>query len=183
MNTQLRTVGVTGLLTVHPDLVEQRKMWTEFIEKVIMADVVYPFGDYITHRTDELDMDKHCRVILGAVVAGRIDHYLYFQHCRSTLIQGWPHWVHHPSVRDLVEMNSITDATSLWYDGDKYQIMVQQEVEVLGTKILTDVNIGHLSVTNLRPKDDEWDYYLALAEVFIRQARDEYVSLDFSYDN
>lgn len=182
MNVNLKNVPVNVLLTIHPGIIDQRDMWCEFIEQVIMADVIYPFGDYVTHRTDELDTDKHCRVLLGSVVAGRIDHYLYFQHCRHTLIQGWPHWVTHPTVRALVEMNSITEATSMLFDGDKYQIMAQQQVEVLGTKILTDVNIGHLSVNNVRPTDDEWDMYLALAEVFLSQKRDEYVSLDFSYN-
>lgn len=179
---KLKTISVDALLTIHPDLVDQKSMWIGFIEKVIMADAIYPFAEYIIRRTDNIDFDKHCRVVLGSVLAGRIDHYLYFQHCRQNLIQGWPHWITHPDVKQLVEMNSITEATSLWCENDHYRVMVQQYVDVLGASILTDVNIGHLSITTTRPTDDEWDMYIAIAEVFIEQKRDETNRIDFSYD-
>lgn len=179
---KLKTVSVDALLVVNSDLNPQREMWTGFIEKVIMADAIYPFADYILGRTDNIDYDKHCRVVLGSVIAGRIDHYLYFQHRRQNLIQGWPHWITNPNVKELVEMNSITEATTLWAESDHYQVMVQQYVDILDVRILTDVNIGHLSVTTTKPTDEEWDMYIAMAEVFIEQKRDEEKRIDFSYD-
>jgi len=180
---KLKTVLVESLLVVNPELAPFKEMWVGFIEKVITADAIYPFADYMMKRTDNIDYDKHCRVVLGSVLAGRIDHYLYFQNCRHNLIQGWPYWVTNPDVKDLVPMNSITEGITLRSEAGSYQVMVQQYVDILDVRVLTDVNIGSMSVMTTRPTDEDWDMYLAMAEVFIEQKREEADRLDFSYNN